>query len=249
MYYLNSRYYDPELGRFINADDVSMLDITKITLNGINLFTYCLNNPVNEIDENGNFLWWLLIAVIVGAIVGATSNGVKAYNEGARGWGLFGSILGGAIMGGAMGGILALGGGIGAGVIGLSFTSGALISTGIGLAAGMASYSIEVSLRDDKIWNLNDFVNNGFIGILKGISTFSIGFFGGKKLGAFDKHIINPLLKGVKTLDYNITYSLSKILMGRKIFLTPLTELIAKILFVSGAATLSRYIIDKIFRK
>ena len=54
LYYLNSRYYDPQLGRFINADDITTLDITQIALNGLNLYAYCLNNPVNEFDEDGN---------------------------------------------------------------------------------------------------------------------------------------------------------------------------------------------------
>ena len=46
LYYLNARYYDPEVGRFINADE---------TLSGgFNLFEYCLNNPILLSDLNGN---------------------------------------------------------------------------------------------------------------------------------------------------------------------------------------------------
>lgn len=55
LYYLNSRYYDAELGRFINADSLDNLD--KETLNGLNLFAYCLNNPVNLTDSKGTS-WW-----------------------------------------------------------------------------------------------------------------------------------------------------------------------------------------------
>ncbi len=43
LYYCNSRYYDPEVGRFINAD--SQLNIDEGVL-GCNMYTYCLNNPV-----------------------------------------------------------------------------------------------------------------------------------------------------------------------------------------------------------
>ena len=45
LYYLNARYYDPETGRFINADD--NLE------GGLNLFCYCGNNPVNLSDPAG----------------------------------------------------------------------------------------------------------------------------------------------------------------------------------------------------
>ena len=53
FYYLLSRYYDPGIGRFINADGV----IAGIGGNvlGYNMFAYCMNNPVNMIDSNGNF--------------------------------------------------------------------------------------------------------------------------------------------------------------------------------------------------
>ena len=48
LYYLNTRYYDPETGRFISQDDVSYLDPEHI--NGLNLFAYCNNNPVMKVD-------------------------------------------------------------------------------------------------------------------------------------------------------------------------------------------------------
>ena len=51
-YYLQSRYYDVEVGRFLNADDVHYLGEEGISCN---LFTYCVNNPVNNKDENGMF--------------------------------------------------------------------------------------------------------------------------------------------------------------------------------------------------
>ena len=47
-YYLQSRYYEPEMRRFINADDILL---AKLTDN--NLFSYCQNNPINNTDENG----------------------------------------------------------------------------------------------------------------------------------------------------------------------------------------------------
>ena len=52
LYYLKSRYYDPETGRFITIDDISYLD--PETINGLNLYAYCGNNPVMRIDSKGN---------------------------------------------------------------------------------------------------------------------------------------------------------------------------------------------------
>ena len=66
LYYLNSRYYDPETGRFINADDVSNIGAEDMLL-GHNLFAYCLNNPVNCIDEEGTWSSWTTFFTTVAA--------------------------------------------------------------------------------------------------------------------------------------------------------------------------------------
>ena len=50
FYYLNSRYYDPETGRFVNAD--SMVSTGQGIL-GYNMFAYCLNEPVFRKDAHG----------------------------------------------------------------------------------------------------------------------------------------------------------------------------------------------------
>ena len=51
LYYLISRYYDPETCRFISADSIEYLD--PETLGGLNLYAYCGNNPVMSIDPDG----------------------------------------------------------------------------------------------------------------------------------------------------------------------------------------------------
>ena len=51
FYYLNSRYYDPQIRRFINGD--GQLNNNQSLLGG-NLFAYCYNNPVNMVDFDGN---------------------------------------------------------------------------------------------------------------------------------------------------------------------------------------------------
>ena len=52
LYYLQTRYYNPEWGRFINADGYVS---TGHGLLGNNMFTYCNNNPVNMTDASGTF--------------------------------------------------------------------------------------------------------------------------------------------------------------------------------------------------
>ena len=66
LYYLNARYYCPELHRFISPDDTSYLD--PETPNGLNLYCYCNNDPVNYADPSGHSV--IASAVIIGAIIG-----------------------------------------------------------------------------------------------------------------------------------------------------------------------------------
>ena len=55
LYYLKTRYYDPEICRFITIDDVAYL--ASDAINGLNLYAYCGNNPVMRVDANGTE-WW-----------------------------------------------------------------------------------------------------------------------------------------------------------------------------------------------
>ena len=52
-YYLQSRYYDPSICRFINADDYKYAEIQKEDYVGFNLFAYCYNEPINNSDYEG----------------------------------------------------------------------------------------------------------------------------------------------------------------------------------------------------
>lgn len=60
-----SRYYDPEIGRFINADSYASTDVTGLL--STNMFAYCENDPVNRSDPSGEFL---------GTLIGAAAGGV-----------------------------------------------------------------------------------------------------------------------------------------------------------------------------
>ncbi len=75
FYYLNSRYYDPQVKRFISADSIDIIGATPDGLTDKNLYAYCDNNPVMRTDNGGDF--WLtsvFIAAAVGAVMSAVSD-------------------------------------------------------------------------------------------------------------------------------------------------------------------------------
>ena len=57
MYYLQSRYYNPVVGRFINADDAKIIKQSSASCIISNLFSYCMNEPVKQIDPLGYLRW------------------------------------------------------------------------------------------------------------------------------------------------------------------------------------------------
>ena len=119
LYYLNARYYDPEIGRFISPDSIDYVESENI--NGLNLYVYCINNPIIYVDPSGHALGFILIFAILlaGFVAGAIINGISSYNAGNRGLNLLGDII--------------LGGSIGLAVAGLAL---AVIGMGITLVAG-----------------------------------------------------------------------------------------------------------------
>ena len=76
FYYLQSRYYDPAISRFINADSYGS---TGQGFLGTNMFAYCLNNPVNLTDPSGHF--GVAAAIIASAIVAIALSGCSAKTE------------------------------------------------------------------------------------------------------------------------------------------------------------------------
>ena len=103
LYYLQTRYYDPEVGRFISRDSIEYA--APESINGLNLYAYCSNNPVMNVDPTGTTEWWeWLLAIGLGTISGYFSFGAySAYGSakslGYSGWALFGYTLTGLVVG------------------------------------------------------------------------------------------------------------------------------------------------------
>ena len=58
FYYLNSRYYDAKVCRFVNADEPEIIDGANEHILENNLYAYCFNNPVNLTDDSGYWPSW-----------------------------------------------------------------------------------------------------------------------------------------------------------------------------------------------
>ncbi len=95
VYYLQSRYYDPVVGRFVNADK-NIGNIGKV-LNH-NIFLYCQNNPINNSDPDGYEFVSAIISGGVGALLGYA---VAKYYK-LKGWKYWACIAGSAVGGAAI---------------------------------------------------------------------------------------------------------------------------------------------------
>ena len=98
LYYLNSRYYNPEWGRFVNEDNTPS---TGQSFNGMNMFNYCGNNPIVRVDDLGQ--GWLVFACCMAGAGFIIGGGIKMASNIATGgdlWdGVWGAAAGGAISG------------------------------------------------------------------------------------------------------------------------------------------------------
>ena len=80
LYYLNSRYYDPATGRFLNPD---IYVNANGDLTGFNMYAYCSNNPVMFVDPNGESVFLTLVgAAFLGAVGQLVSDVVTSIIDG-----------------------------------------------------------------------------------------------------------------------------------------------------------------------
>ena len=140
FYYLQTRYYDPTICRFINADNYELVAQLSCVPGQLNMYAYCNNNPIMYTDETGEsfLLTAIIIGAIIGAVIGGTVAGISAAQNGEDALGVtlavFDGILLGGLLGGAGGALIGLAPTIGAGL-------GAMMSgtAGAGATATIAS--------------------------------------------------------------------------------------------------------------
>lgn len=86
LYYLGSRYYDPNVGRFICSDEFLNVGQTG-KFNSYNLFAYCNNNAVNNTDVNGEegISFSIITVIAVCAVAVMSINMYLASPAGQRG--------------------------------------------------------------------------------------------------------------------------------------------------------------------
>ncbi len=164
LYYLQTRYYDPEVGRFISQDDVDYAEPEVI--NGINLYAYCGNNPVMNVDPNGTWFFTFL-AILAGLLLGGVISGVNSVMNASENEDKFGAFLGGFVNGV----FSSLGVAIGVATGGVG---GAIISTVFGFVGGFAGDVINQAFSYKEV----DFMRAAFVGGVNGLVNLvvHIGF-------------------------------------------------------------------------
>ena len=93
FYYLNARYYDSEVGRFISADEYVS---TGQGVLGNNMFSYCGNNPINMSDPTGNWPKW--VTGVLNVVVGGAQMALGATLGATVGWTGIGGVVAGFLI-------------------------------------------------------------------------------------------------------------------------------------------------------
>ena len=125
LYYLQSRYYDASIGRFVNGDDGDYVNVVGEPVT-FNLYTYCNNEPISNADFTGKSLTAILIGVAIGAIIGGLAgyglSRILKVPKGSR-WKY---VLGGAVIGAIIGGCIGY-------AVGAAGSSGIVLWSGGGM--------------------------------------------------------------------------------------------------------------------
>ena len=235
LYYLQTRYYDPELGRFISQDSLEYAD--HETINGLNLYAYCGDNPVMNVDPTGKFFWSILISAIVfGTIFGAVSGGVSAAKNGESIW--KGALIGG-LKGLVTGAAFGLGGALGAAAFatGTVVTLGASLAWATGVAAVSFGAGLGINYLESKLYNTQFTWENAcaYAGIfaIENVLNFGMGLLLGNK-GYWPqndlkfKGVFNKIIGAVKFMASNATAIIERTYL-KNAFLLPVTIILDNI--------------------
>ena len=114
LYYLQTRYYDSFVGRFISPDHASVLTATPDALTDKNLYAYCDNNPVMRVDGDGEF-WNIVIGAAIGLAGQLVSDLINSAIKGELSFSHWTDYVS-ATLGGAVGALIP-GAGIGANLV------------------------------------------------------------------------------------------------------------------------------------
>ena len=190
-YYLQSRYYNPEVGRFLNSDSISDSGAGVL---GFNTFIYCANNPVNATDPSGHFvisafLAKIGISALVGGVIGAIGEiGCQVMEKGKVYDGV--AVAKSAIIGGVCG---AISGGIGEAIAKTAASATAKFVAGA-IADGCVNV-IESSLN--AICNNETMsVGNYAYSFASGVASAGVGEIVSSKTISFNSKNINTMTPG-----------------------------------------------------
>lgn len=185
LYYLQSRYYNPEWGRFLNADAVYFLGDNE-SLSGYNLYAYCCNNPTMFVDPTGHSilatLGMLAAGFLVGTIGGAAVDVVlQLITNGGKLDDLdLGSIVNSAIVGGGLGlastiGAITLGPVLAGGaIVGSEVLHGLCAAATISFGAGAIGYVAE-NMINNTSWNPPMAYMHGTMVAMEGLHCYVAG--------------------------------------------------------------------------
>lgn len=179
---MGHRYYSPELCRFIQPDDIEYLDPSSI--NGLNLYCYCANDPVNKYDPTGHSWEWSTFwtgLLMVGTAITAIALSVTTFGAGIP---LAMSIVAGV-------------------------TLGAGVLTGINGVATMIEAGTDYNFVRDGLFNdvlgLSDSAYNIYAGVTEGVAAVGsmiLGFYhttGQYKAAKYGQKYLGP---GYKKAGY-----------------------------------------------
>ena len=153
LYYLQSRYYDPEVSRFLNADAVDYIGYSGEQLS-YNAFAYCVNNPTNKVDSTGTLSTFVIVCIIGGALIGGGIGGYVAWKhcklKKNKGLWVLGGILMGAVAGAAIGAVVGM---VGKTVIAKLAAIGPKVTTKTGFASFSKLKSAIGRAGDGRAWH------------------------------------------------------------------------------------------------